>query len=253
MSPTAIGVVVFTCTFGGALAGLALRLRLPDHHVSKESRDTVKAGIGLIATMTALVLGIITGSAKSSFDDVNAAIKRVSADLIALDRTLVRYGPETAPLREAIRNALVHRMEAVWPADGSDPVIVDPSNENDGVEMVAARIQRLVPQTEEQRSLQSRAVELAESILQTRLLIFEDVRSGIPVPFLIILIFWLTVTFASFGVFAPRNATVIIALFLSALSVAAAVFLVLEMDGPFEGLIKVSSDPLTYALSHMSQ
>jgi hypothetical protein len=190
MSP--IRWLVVTCTFGGALAGLGLRRRLPRHHVSDESRETVQAGIGLIATMTALVLGIITGSAKSSFDDVNTAIKRVSADLIALDRTLMRYGPETAPLREAIRNALVHRIEALWPSDGSDPDIVDPSSEDGGVELVAARIQRLVPQTDEQRSLRaapssSRRVHTADSPAHLR-----GRPLGIPVPFLIIPIFWLT-------------------------------------------------------------
>src|SRR5262249_40158421 len=103
MSPTSIGLFVFACTFGGALGGLSLRFLLPAHHLNEDSRETVKAGIGLIATMTALVLGIVTGSAKSSFDGVNTAIKRVSADLIALDRTLARYGPETAQLRAGLQ------------------------------------------------------------------------------------------------------------------------------------------------------
>ena len=74
-----------------------------------------------------------------------------------------------------------------------------------------------------------------------------------PFPFLVVVIFWLTVTFTSFGLFAPRNATVVAVLAVSAMSVAGAVFLILELDGPFSGVIKVSSGPLRYALENLGQ
>ena len=106
MNPTVIGFVVFACTFGAALAGMRLRRILPQHHFSDESKDTVKLGIGLIATMTALILGLVTASAKSSFDDVTAAVKHAAVDVLALDRTLARYGPETAEVRAALKHIL---------------------------------------------------------------------------------------------------------------------------------------------------
>jgi hypothetical protein len=76
---------------------------------------------------------------------------------------------------------------------------------------------------------------------------------AVPAPFLVVVIFWLTVTFTSFGLYAPRNATVLAVLGVAAMSVAGAVFLILELDGPFEGVIKVSSGPFRYALANLGQ
>jgi hypothetical protein len=253
VNPTAIGIVVFACTLGGALAGIKLRTILPEHHLSDAARDTVKVGIGLIAMMTALVLGLVTASAKSSFDDLNAAVKHIAANVLSLDRVLARYGPETAALREALKLAVVHRLDMIWPRDQSRRTTLDPSEASRGVELLAARIRGLAAQTDEQRWLQSRALQLGESLLEARWLVFAGLGPSVPVPFLSVLLFWLTITFASFGLFAPRNATVVSVLCVCALSVAGAVFLVLEMDGPFEGLITVSADPLKYALAHLNQ
>lgn len=122
-----------------------------------------------------------------------------------------------------------------------------------GAERVVERIRGLSPQNDNQRWLQSRALDLGEALLQARWVVFSSVGTSVPVPFLAVLLFWLTISFASFGLFAPRNATVIAVLFVCALSIAGAVFLILEMDGPFEGLIKISPDPLRYAYSRINQ
>lgn len=252
MSPTAIGLVVFACTFGGALAGIWLRGRLPEHHLSADSRDTVKLGIGLIATLTALVLGLVTASAKSSFDALSATIKDSAAQVLSLDHALAQYGPETAPARETLKQAVLRRIELVWPSDKRQSSRLDPRNAVRGAELLPAQIRGLTPQTEEQRRLQSRATDLADSLLETRWHVTASLGTSVPVPFLATLGFWLTLTFASFGLLAPRNATVVAVLFLCALSVAGAVFLILEMDSPFQGLITVSPDPLRYALEHLN-
>lgn len=118
---------------------------------------------------------------------------------------------------------------------------------------MAAYIRSLTPQTDEQRYLKERAQNIAESVLETRWRVFAGLGTSIPLPFLVMLNFWQTITFASFGLFAPRNATVVAVLLVCALSVAGAVFLVTEMDGPFDGLITVSADPMYYALAHMNQ
>ena len=253
MSPTLIGMIVFACTLGGALVGSWLRTALPAHHLDNESRDTVKLGIGLIATMTAFVLGLVTASAKSSFDAVDTDVKNTAMDVLTLDRLLARYGPETGQIREALQQAVASRIDTIWPQSSSRPAHLKPSVGASGVEGLADAIRGLTPRDDSQRSLQSRAVDLAEALLKARWALFVGVRPSVPLPFLVVILFWLTITFASFGLFAPRNATVFAVLFVCALSVWSAVFLILEMDGPFEGLLKVSADPLRYALAHLNQ
>lgn len=253
MNPTVIGLVVLAFVLGGAMLGLFLRAALPEDHLSNESKDTVKLGTGLIATMTALILGLVTASAKSSFDAQDTAVKNTAADILTLDRILARYGPETKELRDLIRRAVAFRVNMIWPEDRSQPVKIDPSEVAPMAEGIEDRIRALSPRNDTQRWFQSRALDVSEDMLKARWLMFGWEGASIPVPFLVALAFWLTITFASFGLFAPRNATVIAALFVCALSVSSVVFLILEMAKPFDGLIKVSGDPLRYALSHLGQ
>ena len=115
------------------------------------------------------------------------------------------------------------------------------------------KIQELTPQNEVQRSFQAQALKTSIDIGQARLLLFEQGGRSIPMPFLVLLIFWLTVIFLSFGVFAPPNATVIATLFLCALSVSGAIFLILELDRPFGGLIQIPVAPLRNSIAHLGQ
>ncbi len=126
MHATIVGIIVFTCTFGGALLGMWLRTALPEHHLDAESRDTVKVGIGLIATMTALVLGLVTASAKSSFDDVDTAVKQTAIQVLALDRVLARYGSETGEIRKGLQRLVGARIDMIWPQGSSKPADLDP-------------------------------------------------------------------------------------------------------------------------------
>jgi hypothetical protein len=253
MHPTIMSVIALACTLAGTLAGMWLRGVLPTHHLAEESRDTMKIGIGLIATMTALVLGLVTASAKSSFDSVDTAIRHTAMDLLTLDRLLARYGPETRELRDGFRRAVGDRIERVWPAGSSKPAL-DPSGEfASGTETLTDRIRRLTPHNESQQLLRTRALELAETLLKERWLIVAASTTSVPLPFLVILLFWLTVIFTSFGLLAPRNPTVIVVLLACALSVSSAIFLVLEMDGPFDGVLKVSPGPLRYAYERLGQ
>jgi len=255
MDSTRVGIVVFICVFGGVLLGMWLRTILPKHHLDSDSKDTVKVGIGLIATMTALVLGLVTASAKSSFDAVNAVVKQTAVNILALDRVLARYGPETGDIRKELQQLLEARIDTVWPQGSSERAKQDPMKSGAALaaERLAEAIRGLAPRDESQRALRSRALDLMEATLQARWLVFAAGETSVPIPFLVVLLFWLTMTFTSFGLFAPRNTTVLAVLFVCALSVTSALFLVLEMDGPFDGLIKVSADPLRYAHAHMNQ
>ncbi len=250
MSPLAVSGIVFACVFGGALLGAFLRTVLPEHHLSSESRDTVKLGMGLIATMAALVLGLLIASAQSSFDTERSEFTQISANVILLDRVLAHYGPETKEARELLRRAVTRTLNQIWPEDSSHPRQLEPAA---GTEGLYDKIQELSPQTEAQRSLQSQALSLAMNLGQTRWLMFEQESRSIPMPFLVMLVFWITIIFVSFGLFAPTNATVIVTLFVCALSVSGAIFLILELQQPFGGVIQISSVPLRNALAHLGQ
>lgn len=250
MNASITGGIVFACVFGGALLGIYLRAALPAHHMNADSKDLVKLGTGLIATMAALVLGLLIASAKSSYDAQSNELVGLSANVVLLDRMMAHYGPEAKQARDLLRRGVERALDQIWPEDGSPAAAVAPTA---GAEVLYDRILELAPQNDVQRSLQVEAAKVALDLGQTRWLLFEQRGSSIPMPFLVVLVFWLTIIFISFGLFAPRNATVIAVLFVCALSVAGAIFMILELDLPFEGLIRISSAPLRSALAHLGQ
>jgi len=251
VSPMAIGWIVFALVFGSALLAMYAHSLLPAEHRRSDSKDVVKLGIALVATMSALVLSLLVASAKSAFDTRSNQLTQASADIVLLDRALARYGPETKDARAVLQRSVASIIERFWPAEGAKPITIDPGVSP--VEALYDKIEALTPQTDAQRSMQSQALTLAADMARTRLLLFEHLGASIPVPFLVVLVFWLCIIFASFGLFAPRNSTVIAALCVSALSVAGAIFLILELDRSFEGLLQVSSAPLRAALAQLGR
>ena len=251
MSSTTIGLITAGCAFGGALIGVWLQNRLPRHHLDTDSQEVVKLGAGMIATITALVLGLLVSSAKGTFDTINDGIKQSSAKLILLDRILAQYGPEAQGIRDQMKRSLTASLEAakVWkPADAPGPAAVQFTNRVEGVQGL---LRALTAQTDGQRQLLAQAQQVAGDMSQTRWLLMEEAQNELPVVLLVILISWLTVLFVSFGLFAPRNVTVLSVLFVCACSMSAAVFLILEMNRPLDGIMKVSNAPLRNALEHL--
>jgi hypothetical protein len=247
-----LGSITFVCTFGGALLAMFVRSKLPPAHMSKESQDVVRLGMGLVATMTALLLGLVTAAAKGSFDTQDLAVKNSAAGLISLDRLLARYGPEAAPARDLLKRIMTVRVEAVWPSSGRGGGL-EAMQGPAPAEEIENRILQLPVANDSQRWFKAEALKLCEEVLRTRSRLLGSASGSVPRTFLTVVIFWLTMTFASFGLYAPRNATVVSVLFIAALSVAAAIFLILELDGPFEGLIKVPAGPMRHALASLGQ
>jgi hypothetical protein len=233
------------------MLGMALHTILPEQHLSSESKDVIKLGMGLIATMSALVLALLTNSAKSSYDAQRNEVTQAAANIILVDRVLAHYGPETKEARDLLKLSVAGMIDRIWPNDPVGNAKLGPTTA--GGELFFDKIQELTPHTDVQRSLQAQAVKTSIDVGQARLLLFEQGGRSIPMPFLVLLIFWVTVIFLSFGLFAPRNATVVATLFLCALSVSGAIFLIMELDRPFGGLIEISSAPLRSAMASIGK
>ena len=209
--------------------------------------------MALVATMSALVLGLMTSSAKEAFDAQDEAIKHSAVQILVLDRLLANYGPETEGVRTRLKSLVQERVEALWPAAGERPGTLDRPEVMLAGEGIQRAILDLAPRDEAQRWLRGRALEIAIDLGQTRWLVLSRVGPSLSVPFVVVVVFWHAVTFASFGLFAPRNTTVVVALLIAATSVAGAIFLILELQQPLDGWIKVSGAPLRYAVDHLGR
>jgi hypothetical protein len=244
-----LSLIAFACVFGGAFLGMFLRGRLPGHHLSGDTKDVVRLGTGLIGTIAALVLGLLIASANNTYETQGSQVRQLTANIVLLDRTLAQYGPETDSLRNLLRHAVATLADRIWSEHGSD------SGKAEAFEASAAalsfydEILKLSPRSEAQRSLQARAIDTSTDLAKTRLLLFANAGGSIPMPFLVVLISWLTIIFASFSLFADNNATTIAGLGLFALSASASIFLILELSQPFTGLMMISSEPLRNALA----
>jgi hypothetical protein len=252
-SSQALFLVSAGCIFGGAVLGLILSNLLPQRHLRDNSKDTVKVVTGMIATLAALVLGLLVSSAKSSFDGVDTAVTQSGAKIILLDRALANYGPETKDAREQLRNTIVAGIEMFWPREKNEGSGLAGFEQANAMEILQAKIRGLTPATDIQRQTLSQAEQITRDMLETRWLLIAQSQRTIPMTFLVVLLFWLTMLHISFGLLAPRNATVITVLFISALSVSAAIFIIMEMNNPLQGMFKVSSAPLHKALEHLGQ
>src|SRR6266404_2749133 len=237
----------FVAMFGGALIGLFTAPALPGHHLSSESASVVKLSAAIVVSLTSLVLALMLSSANSSFS-VNAGIvKKLSSDLIHLDHILRTYGPETNEARANLRAYATKKNEELFPASEV------PSTSNretaDLLDVLLDAILSLSPADQRHTALISQALTLTNNIYDERWLLWANPGTTVPVQFLFVLIFWLFLTFLSFGLFAPVNLTVVTSFALSALAVTGAILMILELGDPMHhSWLQVSSEPMRRAL-----
>lgn len=252
MSPLLMSVIAFGCVLGGTFFGIFLRHRLPEHHLSAATKDVVRLGTGLIGTIAGLVLGLLIASANSTYETQSTQVQQLTANIVLLDRTLAQYGPETDLARNLLRRGGASMADRIWRENGSDSGKVAPFEASAAALSLYDEILKLSPRNEMQRSLQARALDTVQELGKTRLLLFAEAGMAIPIPFLVVLISWLTIIFASFSLFADNNGTTIVALGIFGVSASAAIFLILELGQPFTGLMTISSEPLRNALAPLS-
>jgi hypothetical protein len=251
VSSMGVSLIAFAFIFGGALLGMWLRRAVPENHLTDDSKDSVKLGMGLVATMCALVLGLLIASAKTYYDTQNAELTEMSAKIVLLDRMLAHYGPETNESRALLRGVVERLIDRMWQPGGSKGSHLELAGLS--AETLAEKTIGLSPKDDKQRVIQSQAVSLEISVGQTRWLMYEQASTQVPKQLVVVLVFWLTIIFIGWGIFAPRNTTVLVTWFVSALSVSSAIFLILEMYSPYAGSITVPSGPLRAALVHLGQ
>jgi hypothetical protein len=245
MSALAIGLIIWALLVGGALTGVLLRRLLPEHHLDTHTKDVVRLGCALIATIAGLVLGLLINSGRTSSEIQRDEVRLLTANIMLLDHLLEQYGPETRPVRARLRDAVVVAVNRIWNETGRNerPFVGTPASE-----ATERAIRSLTPANEPQRLIKSQLDETAKAILHARLILYEQSRAGLPAAFLVVLVFWLFILFASFSLFSPLNPTAFASVVVIALSAAAAIFLIVEMSNPFDGLMQIDSEPLRQAL-----
>lgn len=251
MSSIAISSIVFVLVFGGALLGILLRSTLPENHLSGDSKEVVTLGMALVSTMAALVLGLLIASAKSSLDTQNAGLMDSSAKVVLLDRVLAHYGPEAKETREVLRDSVVRALNQMSPNTGVNSL--RQGEQSTSSEVLLDKILDLSPKDESQRLLKDQALNIVWGLGQVRWLQYAQQANSVSMPLLVTLVFWLTTIFVSFGLYAPRNPTVVACMFVSAASVSGAILMILEMYTPYAGLIPLSSAPLRAALTQLGK
>jgi ABC-type amino acid transport system permease subunit len=246
-----IGLTSFVVIFGAVLLGMLSARTVPKHHMSSETRTAVSLSIAIVGTLSALVLGLMISTASNSFSSRSNEVTGISVDLIRMHRMLERYGTEAQVARSQLRTYATAKMQELFPDSGEMP----PSDEATVamLEKTQDTILSLAPTDERQRWLRSEALTLTESLTEARWLLVEQAGASIPVPFLVILVFWLALVFGSFGLFAPSNSTAITALGLCTLAVSVCITMILDLNSPFTGLVQVSREPMRHALALIMQ
>lgn len=246
--PMLVFCTVLACTFGATLIAAYIAPTLPKENLTGPSKEVVHAFMAVVALLAAVILGLLMYAAKTSFDNKDAEFRHATAKLVLLDRVLAHYGPEVSNARKQLRATVERKLAESEPG---------PKVSKQGgfavIELVQDELRGLTPSNEGQRWIQKRALDLSSEIAETRWFLVDDLDSSMPTPFLVILVFWLALIFFCYGLFAPRNATVLTIAFLCAVSLAASVYLVLEMDNSLEGPISISLEPLRKALDHMGK
>ena len=250
MSPILQAGIAFALIVASAGAGAFLRLKLPEHHLTGDSKDVIKLAVALIATMSALVLALLFASTRTSFERTSGYVSRMTADVTELDKLLGEYGPEAKPLRVALRAEVAPLIGSIWQDDA-----VAQSNAASAKghgDSVLYMLRELVPGNKVQASIQARALQVSTDLNQTQLSLISQPSDSISNTFIIVLVIWLMFIFAVFSMSSPPNPTLFAVLFLCILSASAAIYLILELGLPFDGLMQVSPENLRTALKPLS-
>jgi hypothetical protein len=246
-----IGLISFAAIFGGVLIGRFFARRLPSHHLSPETQSAVNVAVAVIGTLSALVLGLMISAANASFSTRADGVRELSLQVIRIERNLRRYGPEADDARAKLRAWATFKTQQLFPE--KDQPVPPPETGIKTLESVQDALLGLTPKDERQKYLRTLCVTLSSNLIQARWSLEQHMGHSIPGPFLVLLIFWLAIVFASFGLFAPANSTAMITLLLCAVAVSGGIMMIEELDSPHSGLIRLPSESMRKALAEVAQ
>jgi hypothetical protein len=252
MNPITASLMVAVCVFAGGVVGLCLHRLLPPHHQTKETQEVVKLCTGMLSVLASLVLGLLIATAKTSYDSTDRAIRTYAAELGLLNETLRDYGGEASMPRDLLRRYTERLLQDGWSKKPDKPAAFEDDESRKLLEQVRGAIRGLKPVDDGQKTLQSEAVAINVNLLRQRWLLIEQQGSSVQLVVLGILVSWVTVIFGSFGMNAPRNSTVVSAFLIGSLAIGGAVFLILEMDRPMDGIMQISSLPVRNLIAQMT-
>ena len=241
-----VGIVSFIAIFGGALIGIFFARRLPGHHLDNRTQSAVTVSVAVIGTLSALVLGLMITTANSSFSARTDEVRELSLQLIRMDRNLRRYGPEAEDARAKLHTWAVAKVQQLFPEKGQRRTSSQATIAL--LEATQDAILQLTPKDPRQTYLRTLSLTLSSTMIQARWSLEQRTGHSTPIAFLVLLIFWLAIVFASFGLFAPANTTTIMALLLCSIAVSGGIFLIQELDNPLTGFIHIPADSMRKAL-----
>jgi hypothetical protein len=242
-----IGLIALAAILGGAFIGVKIRDRLPEHHLSDETKGLVTVSTAVIATVSALVLGLLISNANTSFTRLGGEVTALSAQILRLDQMLRRYGADAEPARSVLLHYAERKTADLFPEDPADVRLSNPLT-YELLQRLEEMLLALKPANARDQWWLTQAMALAAKIGDTRWLLAQQIGQGTPKAFVALLVFWLALLFASFGLFAPPNLTSAITLTLCALAVAGAVAMFLELEQGFGGLVRISPEPMRQAV-----
>ena len=251
MSSIAICSAVCALVFGGALLGVFLGSRLPEHHLSADNKEVVRLAMALVGTLTGMALGLLIGSAKTYYDTQGNELTQVSANVALLGRLLQHYGPEAQRAHESLQLAVERVLSENWPKERTENSKL--STKAGHIQEVYDQLRALAPKDEEHRMMQSEALNLLRNLAQLRWLIIAQTGATVLRPLLFVMIVWMTSIFFSWGLFSRANLMSVSTFFIAAVCVSAAIFLILELYTPFQGMLRLSSAPLRLAYDSLTQ
>lgn len=247
VDPTVLGFIAFACIYGAALGGIVLGRVRQETFSRPEVRDVLKSARDVIVGVSALTLGLLVATAKTSFDEKNAQLRTVASRAAMLDRTLYAFGPEANDARKLVRVFVQTAIEKIDRAEAQG-VGAEFGRQGTLLEDLYSKILQIDAADATKSALKNDAIGIAREINLSRWMIQESVGSSIQTPLYFLLLFWLVCIFLDLGVLAPCRPTSFVALALAALAMTGAIYLALEFDRPYQGLIKVSASPLKLAL-----
>lgn len=235
-------------------AGLALQTRLLPQHKTGETKAVVGQISGLVSLLLALVLGTLIGVSWAYFSAQRTNLENFSAQILRLDQSLAQFGPETKPMRDSLKEGIEKAYETIWGGGTIDPALLTVGPPLASAQAVSDFLATLQPKTDMQKAGLATANQYASMVEQSRLLISLQIASGPVSWFLIaILVFWTAALFFAMGLYAESNTLVTAALTFGALSIAFAIFLILELGMPYTGLFRVSPAALEQTIEFIDR